>query len=242
MNQFISFSADGEDVEAGRAEEGSEMVDEHAKGTGGEGIVLFPQGGEDGMPVHYLILSSAEHKQQVGLSTGEVLPVKSLMHGVKGMAVEDKSLLLIGFIMAHASKDGFNTADEYIHGEGFGLIVIASELESTHLIFSVVAAGEDYDRQPGVPMAYLAQQLVAVQAERLELHEDDIVMGVGEHVKGLASFGDVGGLIAAGTEIVAQDNGKTDVTIDDQNAGIHGFGYFKRLQRYAKFLNYTSIY
>ena len=194
------------------------------------------------MPVHYLILSSAEHKQQVRLATGEVAPVKGLMHGVKGMAVEDKSLLLIGFIMAHASKDGFNTADEYIHGEGFGLIVIASELESTHLIFSVVAAGEDYDRQPGVPMAYLAQQLVAVQAERLKLHEDDIVMGVGEHVKGLASFGDVGGLIAAGAEVVAQDNGKTDVTIDDQNAGIHGFGYFKRLQRYAKFLNYTNIY
>ena len=108
------------------------------------------------MAVHYLILMTAEHKQQFALSTGQVLPVEGLMNSIERMSVEVEDTLFALFVTSHAPHDSFDAAYEYIHREGLGLVVVAAELESTHLVFAVGACGEDDDGQGGLAMAYLA--------------------------------------------------------------------------------------
>ena len=89
-------------------------------------------------------------------------------------------------------------------------------------------------------MPNLAQQLVAVHAERLEFHEHNVVMGCGKHLECLFAFRDTLGFIAPRGEVVAEYNGEADVTIDNQNSGIHGFGCSKNVQSYKFFSKQTN--
>ena len=84
----------GDDVVSGRSDETAHMVDIDAEGSSSEGIVFLPQGIEDTMFVHHLVLLPAEHHQQLALAGRHVQPVEGLMHGIEGAAVEVKDALL----------------------------------------------------------------------------------------------------------------------------------------------------
>lgn len=108
------------------------------------------------MAVHYLILMTAKHEQQFALPTGQVLTVEGLMNSIERMSIEVEDTLFALFVTSYAPHDSFDAADEDIHREGLGLVVVAAELEGPHLVFAVGTCGEDDDGQGGLAMAYLA--------------------------------------------------------------------------------------
>ena len=103
-----------------------------------------------------------------------MLAIEGLVDGIEGLAVQVKHFLLVLLEGSHASQNRFDAADEDVHREGLGLIVVAAQLKRPHLIFAFAARGEDDQRNLRQTMPDILEQFIAVHPQALQLHQDEV--------------------------------------------------------------------
>ena len=173
------------------------------------------------MFVHDVSFLPAEHQQQVAFTRRQMLTVERLMQRVEDETVEAEHLLLALLEGSDSPEDSLDAADEYIHREWFGLIVVAAELERTHLILAVTARREHDERDGRKTMTDILEQFVAVHPDALQFHQHYIPVTGCQYIQSGFGISCCLRFVSTTGQIVTQNGRETDVTIYDEYLLFH---------------------
>ena len=192
------------------------MVDIDAEGTGGEGIVFFPQRGQDSMPIHHFAFMPTKHQQQITFPGRHMLAIEGLMQSIKRPSIQIENPLFALLKSANAAQDSLHAADENLHGERLRLKIIGAELKGPHLIFAVISGSEHNKRNLRQAMADVFEQFISVHADALQLHQYQIPVALAHQGEAGFSVAHPLRFVSAANEIVAEHRGKADIAVYDQ--------------------------
>ena len=171
----------------------AQLGDVDIHGAGIEIVVVDPDGLQGEVALQDLVGVAAEQGQELVLLRGELglllADGEQLLLGVEGELTDAVYGRLLGLLALRAAQDGLNTEHELLHGEGFGDIVVGTNLEAFEDILLKRLGGQEDDGHVGIGRADLLCEGEAVFLGHHHVEHTDVELGLQEGLEACIAIG-----------------------------------------------------